>query len=272
MGNLIVLVKQVPDIEKVKFDREKGRIDRSSAESEPNPFDLNALEEAVRFKEEVDGNISAISMGPPQAESTLKDALARGADRSILLTDKAFAAADTRATALTLAAAIKKLGNFDLILCGEKTVDGDTGQVGPEVAEILDVPHVANVSEVLERNESSLEVVSETWGKNYIKRLEFPALITVCKDVNEPRLPSFRDKMKARKAEIDAWGFEELADMLDEDDVGLEGSRTSVKKIDAAPKVEREGEIFRDESAEAVEKLISRIQANGILEGGNMRG
>lgn len=267
MTDIIVLVKQVPDIEEVKFDREEGRIDRSSAEAETNPFDLNALEEAVRFKEEIGGNIVAISMGPPAAESTLKDTLSRGADRAILLTDKAFAAADTWATALTLSTAIRKLVNFDLIICGEKTVDGDTGQVGPEVAEILDIPHIANVSEVLKRNETSSVVVSEIWGRNYVKRLEFPALITVCKDVNEPRLPSFQDKMKARKAEIDIWEFKDLAELLNEEDVGLKGSRTSVKKIEVAHKVERRGEIFRGESSETVRELISRMEENGILEG-----
>lgn len=266
MVDIIVMMKQVPDIEKVEFDREEGRIDRSSAECESNPFDLNALEEALRLKEEVGGKITVISMGPRQVEDTLKDALARGADRSILMSDGAFAAADTWATALTLAVGVKKVGDFDLILCGEKTVDGDTGQVGPEMAEILDVPHVANVSTVTERGEHGLKVITETWGKSYSMRLEFPALVTVSKDVNEPRLPSLQDKLKARKAEIEAWGLEDVSFMLDEGDVGLKGSRTSVKQIEVAPEIEREGEVFKGDPSGMVENLISKMEKDGILK------
>jgi len=118
--NIIALLKQVPDIEEVKFDTEKGTLDRSSARAESNPFDLNALEAGVQIKEKLGGTITVVSMGPPQAESALRDALARGADRAILLTDKKFGGADTLATSYTLASAIKKLGNFDLIICGEK--------------------------------------------------------------------------------------------------------------------------------------------------------
>jgi len=123
--HIIVLVKQVPDIERVRFNVEEGRIDRSSAPAETNPFDLNALETAVQLKEKMGGLVTAISMGPPQAESSLRDALARGADRAILLTDRRFAGADTLATSYTLAMAIRRLGAFDLIVCDEKTVDGD---------------------------------------------------------------------------------------------------------------------------------------------------
>lgn len=265
MVNILVMMKQVPDIEKVEFDREKGRIDRSSAEGESNPFDLNALEEALRFKEEVGGEVIVISMGPRQAEDTLKDALARGADRSILMSDKAFAAADTWATALTLSAGVKKVGGFDLILCGEKTVDGDTGQVGPEMAEILDIPHVTNVTAVTRRDECGLEVKTEIWGKSYSMGLEFPALVTVSKDVNEPRLPSLRDKLKAQKAEIEVWGLEDVSFMLDEEKVGLRGSKTSVTRIEVAPENEREGEVFEGDPSEIVSDLISRMEKEKIL-------
>ena len=143
---IVVPIKQVPDMTEVKFDVEKGRVDRSSAGAEINPFDMNALETAVQVKEKLGGTISAVSMGPPQAEAALRDALSRGVDEAVLLVDKAFAGADTLATSYTLAVAIKKMGEFDLIVCGEKTVDGDTGQVGPEIAEHLDIPHVAYVS------------------------------------------------------------------------------------------------------------------------------
>ncbi|KXA93063.1 hypothetical protein AKJ64_01515 [candidate division MSBL1 archaeon SCGC-AAA259E17] len=266
MLKIIVPVKQVPDIENVEFDREEGRIDRGSAESKPNPFDLNALEEALLLKEEVGGEIITVSMGPPYAESTLRKILARGADRAILLTDKSFAAADTLSTSMTLATTIKRIGDFDLIVCGEKTVDGDTGQVGPEIAELLDIPHVAFVSEVLERNDSGLKVSSDVWGKDYVKRLEFPALITVTKDVNEPRLPKLRDMLDAREAEIERWGFDDLSSLLERDRVGLKGSPTSVDEMEIAPEVEGKGEIFRDDPPEAASKLVRGLGDEGVLE------
>ena len=135
MISIVVPIKQVPDMERVKFDKEKGTVDRSSAPGEINPFDLNALEAAVQIKEKLGATVTTVSMGPPQAEAALRDALSRGADRGILLVDKAFAGADTWATSYTLASAIQRLGQTDLIVCGEKTVDGDTAQVGPAVAE-----------------------------------------------------------------------------------------------------------------------------------------
>lgn len=259
--NIIVPIKQVPDIEKVKFDKEKGTIDRSSAEAEPNPFDLNALEEAVQFKEEIGATITVISMGPEKAEDTLRDAIARGADEVLLLTDKAFAGSDTWSTSYTLAKAIKKLNNFDLIICGEKTVDGDTGQVGPEIAEILDIPHVVFVNDVIGRKENNIIVRSETWGRTYEKEISFPALITVTKDVNEPRLPSLNNKLKAKNADIKRLGLEDLKDG-DETDFGLKGSPTQVKNIEVPEEEGRRGKIFKGETSESVKKLIANLKAD----------
>jgi len=258
--NIIVPIKEVPDIEKVNFDREKGRIDRSSATTEPNPFDLNALEEAVKLKEEVGGTITVISMGPPQAEDTLKDAIARGADNAILLTDKGFAGSDTWATSYTLATAIKKIGNYDFIICGEKTVDGDTGQVGPEIAEVLDIPHIAYVNKTIEREEKKITVQTEVWGRTYKKELKFPGLITVTKDVNEPRLPSLTDKLEAKKADIEKWGLDDLLDIGDEKHFGLSGSPTGVVNIEVPEEKGRESKIF--EGPDAVKKLIEQIKSD----------
>jgi len=258
--DLVVLVKQVPNIDKVKFDIEEGRIDRSSAEAEPNPFDLNALEEAVKYKEEIGAKITVISMGPQQAESTLRDTLARGADRAILLSDSKFAGADTWATSYTLASALKKLENFDIIFCGEKTVDGDTGQVGPEVAQILNIPHIAYVSKVLNRKEKSIIVESEVWDKTYEKEMNFPGLLTVTKDVNSPRLPTMKGKLKARKAEIETWGYEQLIDIADEEQIGFTGSPTAVKDVEIPKKKTREGEVFRDNIDGSVKKLARNIK------------
>lgn len=255
---IVVLIKQVPDMNQVEFDYEEGRIDRGSAPLEANPFDLNALEEAVTYKEEVDGEVIAISMGPKQAESTLQEALARGADEAILLTDSGFAGSDTWATSACLGMAIKKLNSYDLIICGEKTVDGDTGQVGPEVAEFLSIPHVAYVSKVRERAIDYLEVESEVWGQVFVKKLTLPGLITVTKDLNEPRLPSFRDKMRARKADIKVWGMEDIGGKPE--DFGIKGSPTRVANMEVPPPQKREALIIRDEPAKAADKLLKKLK------------
>ncbi len=258
--NIIVLLKQVPDIEEVKFDTEKGTLDRSSAKAEPNPFDLNALEAGVQIKEKLGGTITVVSMGPPQAESALGDALARGADRAILLTDKKFGGADTLATSYTLASAIRKLGNFDIIICGEKTVDGDTGQVGPEVAEHLGIPHIAYVSEIKECEKEGFVVVSEMGGYHYSMELKPRGLITVTKDINEPRLPSLRDKLKARKSKIEIWSVDDLANGADRNKFGIMGSPTSVYKITIPSAEGRRGKIFRGTPDEVAKKFVEELE------------
>ncbi|MGQ4894205.1 MAG: electron transfer flavoprotein subunit beta/FixA family protein [Candidatus Njordarchaeia archaeon] len=261
--HIIVLIKEVPDMNKVKFDAERGVIDRSSAPGEINPFDLNALETALQIKEKLGGKITVISMGPPQAERSLRDALARGADRAILLTDKRMAGADTLATSYTLASAVKKVGNFDLIICGEKTVDGDTGQVGPEVAELLKIPHVSYVSEIREVSRDRLIVVSEL-GDAYLIELKLPGLITVTKDINEPRLPTFKDKMRARKAVIDKWTAEDLSDVADINKFGFSGSPTMVVKVIIPQERVKSCQIFKGENA--VKDLVDIFEKKGVLK------
>ncbi|MBS3788748.1 electron transfer flavoprotein subunit beta/FixA family protein [Candidatus Bipolaricaulota bacterium] len=244
-------------MDQVEFDYEEGRVDRSSAPLEPNPFDLNALEEAVKYKEELGGEVIAISMGPKQAESTLKDAIARGADEGILLQGREFAGSDTWATSLALGHAIEAVGDFDLIFSGEKTVDGDTGQVGPEVAEFLNIPHIAFVSGVKARKEDEVEVVSESWGATYVKSMELPGLITLTKDVNEPRLPSFKDKQKARKAKIANWGVEDIG--IDQENLGITGSPTRVANMEVPPPEKRESMLLREDPGSAVNQLLEKL-------------
>lgn len=264
--NVVVLVKQVPDIEKVKFNNETGRLDRSSAGAVTNPFDLNALEAAVKIKEKEGATVTTISMGPPQAESTLKDTLARGADRAILLTDRKFAGADTLATAYTLANAIKKLGCSDLIICGEKTVDGDTAQVGAEVAELLGVPHTSYVEEIRETTKDKIVVKSKV-GKNYhLTEMRLPALVTVTKDVNVPRLPTLRDKLEARKAKIEVWTAENLAGIADVNKFGFSGSPTWVVKVYTPLTGRRKGVILKGDPKETAKKLVTVLKDAGILE------
>ena len=265
MADIIVPIKQVPDMERVKFDTESGRVDRSSAAGEINPFDLNALETAVQLKEKLGGTVTTISMGPPQAESSVRDSLSRGADRGILLVGKEFAGADTWATSYTLASAIKKLGKFDIIVCGEKTVDGDTGQVGPEIGEWLGIPHIAYVSKVREAAAASLTVVAEMESDRYIISSPWPVLITVTKDINSPRLPSFADKMKARKAQIETWGAADLADVADAANFGLKGSPTRLNKVVVPSEEGRKGEVFRGSPEDAAKNVADALQKLGLL-------
>ena len=262
--NVIVCIKQVPDIEKVKFNHKTGRIDRSSAGATTNPFDLNALETAIKMKEKVGGTVTTISMGPPQAESTLKDALARGADRAILLTDKKFAGADTLATSYTLASAIKKLGCFDLIICGEKTVDGDTAQVGAEVAEHLDIPHVAYVDEVKDVTKDRIVVKSRLGRYYYLIELKFPGLITVTKDINVPRLPTLKDKLKARGAKIESWSVDHLTDVTYPNKFGISGSPTRVVKVYTPSAEGRKGMIIEGDPTKTAKKLLTVLKGVGL--------
>lgn len=265
--NIIVLIKQVPDMDKVKFDREKGVVDRKSAGTEINPFDLNALEAAVQISERIDAKVTAISMGPPIAESALKECIARGASQGILVSDAKFGGSDTKATSFILASAIKKIRDYSLIIAGEKTVDGDTGQIGPEVAQFLNIPHASYISKIKDANDNNIKVCSEIWEGTYLKSMKLPALITVTKDINVPRLPSFKNKMKARKAEIKVIKFDDLKEYLNNDNVGFKGSPTKVKKIEV-PKIEKkQGKIYREEEADKAEKeLVGIFMKKKVLE------
>lgn len=263
---IVVLVKQVPDMERVKFDCEAGRVDRSSAGAEINPFDLNALEAAVGIQEQLGGKIITLSMGPAAAEDALKDTIARGADESVLLSDRRFSGADVKATAKTIAAAIKRLGGADLIFAGIQTVDGDTGQVGPETAGYLDIPHISNVGFISAYSETDITVVSNVMEGSYVKKSSYPVLITVTKDINQPRLPSMKRKLSARKALIPVWGYEELQDYIREDEIGLQGSATKVKRIEVPPAVTRKGQVWRENADEAIDGLVEVLKKAKVLE------
>ncbi len=261
--HIIVLAKQVPDIEKVQFIKEKGWVDRKSADAEINPFDLNALEAAQKLKETLGAKVTVLSMGPASAEAVLREAIARDADRGILLTDDTLAGADTLATSYALAAAIKKLGAFDLILCGEKTVDGDTGQVGPSVAERLGIPHLSFVSELSEATADKVTVVVETASGSLKVEAGFPLLIAGTKELNSPRLPTLKDKLRARKAEVEKWSAADLA--ADGSKLGCAGSPTWVERIVVPPEKKRKREVLKGEDAAAT--LITALDKDGLLKG-----
>lgn len=262
--HIIVLAKQVPDIERVKFLSDSNRVDRKSAEAEINPFDLNAIEAAQQMKEQLGATVTVISMGPPSAEAVLREAIARDADRGILLCDDSFAGADTLATSYALAAAIRKVGDFDLILCGEKTVDGDTGQVGPAVAERLGIPLLPFVSQITEFDSDKVTAVTETSAGSLNVEATFPLLMTGTKELNTPRLPTLKEKLRARKAEVEKWTASDLGD-VDTSKFGAAGSATWVESIIVPPEKKRKGEVLKGE--DAANELVAALDKAGLLKG-----
>jgi len=262
----VVLVKAVPDIEQVKFDEATGRIDRRSAKLEPNPFDLNALEAAVRIREQRGGTVTVLSMGPPQAEDVLKDAIARGADRAILMTDEAFAGADTLATSRALMAGVKKLEGFELILAGEKTVDGDTGQVGPELAALLDVPSECYVDSIDEVGDEGIVVTCDYGTLQYRKEVPFPCVISVTKNVAAPRLPKLSDKIRSRKANVEVWRASDVSHLIERKLLGTLGSPTHVIKIRTASESRKDCRMLSGDPSDVAAQLADLIET--WLEGG----
>lgn len=261
--NIVVCVKQVPDTTDVRIDPKTNTLIREGVASILNPFDAYALEEAVLIKEKSGGKVTVITMGPPQAEAILRDAVAVGADEVILISDRAFAGADTLATSYTLSQGIRKIGNVDLILCGKQAIDGDTAQVGPGIAAYLDIPQIAFVKKVREISAEKAVVERMVEDGYEVVESSFPMLMTVVKDINEPRLPSLRGKMMAKKAEITVWKAADID--ADSSRIGLEGSPTWVDKI-ATPPPRSGGEIFEGDAEEIVEKFIKKLQDDQLLQ------
>ncbi|MBC8383446.1 MAG: electron transfer flavoprotein subunit beta/FixA family protein [Candidatus Cloacimonetes bacterium] len=255
--NIIVCIKQVPDTTDIKINPEDNTLIREGVESIINPFDMYALEEALRIKEAHGGAVTVISMGPPQVENALREALALGADNAILISDKKFAGSDTLATSYTLSAAIRKLGDYDIILFGKQAIDGDTAQVGPGVASHLDIPQIAFVKEIDSIEDGKIVAHRMMEDGFDVVESQLPIVLTVVKDINEPRLPSLRTKMKAKKAEIPVWTFEDLD--LDEKRIGLNGSPTQVEEI-YTPTLEKKTMILEGEPEEVAKKLVEYLK------------
>jgi len=260
--NIVVCLKQVPGSAEVKIDPQTNTLIRQGIENIINPFDTYALEEGVRLKEQHGGKVTAISMGPPQAEEALKEAISRGADEAILLSDPAFAGADTWATAYTLSRAINKLEQYDIIICGRQTLDGDTGQVGPELAEMLEIPFIAYVSKIEEIADRSMRVQRMVEEGYEVIESPLPAVITVVKAINVPRLPSLRGIMKSKGAVIPAWAVKEID--ADPGRVGLAGSATRVIKVFFPQRVHR-SEIFQGDLESQTECLIGKLRDAGLV-------
>ena len=257
--NIIVCVKQVPLSSGAAVDPATGTLQRRGLESKMNPYDLFAVEEALRLKERYGGTVTALTMGPPQAEEVIRECYYMGADEGVLLTDKKFAGADVWATACTLSQGILALGRFGLIICGKQTTDGDTAQVGPELAELLGFPHAANVTKILEagsREGSDFLVLEEETDSSILRcRIPLPCLIALSGNMNEPRLPSYR-RMKARRDEpVRRLSLRDLPDP-DPSHYGQEGSPTRVLRI--FPPEHRTAHVRVEGTAEeAAEKLYS---------------
>jgi electron transfer flavoprotein beta subunit len=226
---IIVCVKQVPDAKDVRLDPKTNTLAREGVQSIMNPYDRHALEEAVRLKEQYGGTVTVLSMGPPQAEAVLRDAISCGADEAVLVSDRAFAGADTWATTYTLSLAIKKIDDFDLILCGKQAIDGDTAQVGPGLAERLDIPFVAYVRKIRGCAVDTMLVERLMDDGFDLLEVPLPALFTVVKEINEPRIPSLKGKMRAKKIDITTMNAVDIE--ADQDQLGLKGSTTQVVKV-----------------------------------------
>ncbi|MDD5066609.1 MAG: electron transfer flavoprotein subunit beta/FixA family protein [bacterium] len=259
--DIIVCIKQVPDTTNIRIDPVTNTLVRDGVPSIINPFDVNAIEEALRIKEKHGGKVTVITMGPPQAETALRDCLAMGADDVILVSDRKFAGADTWATSYTLSQAIKKIGKFDIILAGKQAIDGDTAQVGPGIAEWLDLPQVTYIRKL--ETDGQKAIVERMMDDGYESiEVRLPALFTVLKGINEPRMLSLKGKMMAKKREITVWSADDIE--AEEHKCGLKGSPTKVVRT-FTPTPRGRGEIFQGEIIDQVKELVKRLQEMKIV-------
>ena len=253
--NIIVCIKQVPDTADIKIDPATKRLFREGIKSMINPFDMYAIEEGLRLKEKLGGKVTAITMGPPQAESALREAIALGCDEAILISDPSFVGSDTLATCYILSQAIKKIKDCDLIFCGKQTLDGECAHVGPGIAGNLDIPQIVNVRKIQDIKEGHLTAERMTEYGYDVLRVQLPCLITVVKDINVPRLPSLKGKMKAKSAQVSIWKSVDIG--AEEDRTGVKGSGTDVWKV-TIPPARPQGKIFEGETA--VDQLVEVLK------------
>ena len=251
---IVVCVKQVPDTAEMKIDPVTNNLVRDGVTNIMNPYDQYALETALELKDQMGAHVTVITMGPPHAESVLRDCLAVGADEAKLVSDRAFGGADTLATSAALANTIKHFGIPDLILCGRQAIDGDTAQVGPEIAEHLDLPQVTAALKV---NGDTVVVDRDNEKMSMTFTMKMPCVVTVMRST-DLRFASIRGKLKARKAEVPVYSAADLEIPLDI--IGKKGSPTQVMKSFTPKVTQVHGEIFNDEDPEvAVDKLVNKL-------------
>jgi electron transfer flavoprotein beta subunit len=258
---IVVCIKQVPDTTEIKINPVTGTLIRDGVPSIINPDDKSGLEVALKLKDKYGAEITVITMGPPQADAVLREAMAMGADKAILLTDRKFAGADTLATSNALSAALRKI-DWDLIIAGRQAIDGDTAQVGPQIAEFLDIPQISYVKDLDFDGETQFTIKRETEEGYQILQAEMPLLITVLSSANKPRYMSVGGIVEAVEKDVLVWGAADID--ADENRLGLKGSPTKVYKA-FSKGVKSAGEQFEVEAEEAVGIIISKLKEKFII-------
>lgn len=261
--NILVCIKQVPATNKVEIDEDSGVIKRSGADSKMNACDLFALEAALQISQDYKCDVDVISMGPNQAIEVLDEALAMGANRAALISDRAFAGSDVLSTSYTISQGIKKFGNYDLILCGKQTTDGDTAQVGAEIAEALGVDHASCVSEIRNIDNNEINVVMNLGERSYLQQMKMPCLLTIEKDANVPRLPSYKRKISIQDSQKQIITLQDFEDK-DESHYGLKGSPTNVVKV-FPPEVNTERRTLSGSAQQIAKEIVDEIKEKKII-------
>ncbi len=260
---ILVCIKQVPGSNNVEVDSVTGVLKRSGIQSKMNPYDLYAIEEALTLTERFGGSVQAITMGPPQAKAVVVEAISMGVESGTVLSDRKFAGADVLATAYTLSQGIKKVGEFDIIICGKQTTDGDTAQVGAEVAEYLGLPNVSNVLSVEEADEREITLKASLDNKTVSLKVQLPCVISVDSDINSPRLPSYRVKQSVTDDMIKFLSFNDFIDQ-NENNYGLKGSATQVERI-FPPEKNTDKQTFSGTPKEKSQQLFELIKAKKLI-------
>lgn len=261
---IVVCIKQVPDTTEVKLDPKTNTLIRDGVPSIINHDDKAGIESALMLKEKVGGTVTVVSMGPPQADVALREALAMGCDEAYLLSDRAFGGSDTYATSTIIAAGLKKIG-YDIVITGRQAIDGDTAQVGPQIAEKLGVPQVSYVEEVREAAEDHLVVKRQFEDGYHIIKIKTPCLLTALAELATPRYMSVKGIVEAYEKEVKVLGFEDLKDYFDPERIGLKGSPTNVYKS-FTKQAKGAGTLLTDLSAEeAVKTIIEKLEEKFII-------
>ncbi|MBR4435096.1 MAG: electron transfer flavoprotein subunit beta/FixA family protein [Clostridia bacterium] len=259
---LIVCIKQVPDTAEVKLDPKTGRLIRDGVPSIINPDDKNALEAALRIKDENEGStVTVVSMGPQQADIAMREALAMGADEAILISGREFGGSDTWATSYIIATALKKIGDYDMILCGRQAIDGDTAQVGPQIAEQLGIAQITYARDI-KLNGRTVTVERMLEDGFQVVEAELPVLITAIKELNTPRYMTPRGIYKAYEKQVKIWGFADVP--VDEAKIGLKGSPTNVNKT-FSPEQKGKGEMLEGADRNTVKTLVEKLAEKHLL-------
>lgn len=256
--DIIVCIKQVPGSSKAEVDPVTGVLKRSAADTKMNPYDLFAIETAMQIKERQGGQVRVVTMGPPHAKEVIREAYMMGVDAGVLLTDKKFAGSDVLATSRAISQGIRQMDRFDLVLCGKQTTDGDTAQVGPEIAEYLGIPHAANVSGILEIKERSVIVEMDMADTVEVVEIRLPCLLSVDKNIFQPRLPSYLKKLSTKDKVIRMMSLKDFDDP-DERKYGLSGSPTQVDKI-FPPAVNQDRETWTGDSTQLSQKMAAKLK------------